>query len=256
MATALAVAAMALADCSGKPPVRAGGDTATTQDAGYLAPPQPDTVRRDASGVVLAGDGPAGGRVRLAQPSGQAVFAPVDSHGRWTVPLGPADEPRIFGLSVTAGGRTAQAEGYVLVTPEGQGAVLRAGASARRFDAATRSGFSAIDFDGGGGLEVACTAPPGGTVIVTLDGRQAAEGRADEAGRYAVSLPAAGQPPVRPGAHVLQMQGDGFSDHVSVTIGPTAPLAQGPLRSQLTPAGLRLDWMTPGGGTQSTLLPR
>jgi hypothetical protein len=26
------------------------------------------------------------------------------------------------------------------------------------------------------------------------------------------------------------------------------------LRSQLTPAGLRVDWMTPGGGVQSTLL--
>jgi hypothetical protein len=26
------------------------------------------------------------------------------------------------------------------------------------------------------------------------------------------------------------------------------------LRSQLTPAGLRVDWMTPGGGVQTTLL--
>jgi hypothetical protein len=39
-----------------------------------------------------------------------------------------------------------------------------------------------------------------------------------------------------------------------VQVTPAAPLAQGPLRSQLTSAGLRVDWMTPGGGVQSTIL--
>jgi hypothetical protein len=254
MILAAAAAAVLAAGCSPKPAARAGGQPAAAQDATYLAPPEPDIVRVDASGLVLAGRGPAGGRVRLAQPNGQAVFAEVDRAGRWTIPLGPADQPRIYGLSVSADGRAAQAQGYVLVTPRGQGAILRAGASARRFDAVTQHGFRAIDFDAGGGLEIACAAPPGATVILTLDGRQAAEGRADETGRYAVSLPAAGQPTVRPGKHVLEMQGDGFADRVSVATVPAAPLAQGPLRSQLTPAGLRLDWMTPGGGVQSTLL--
>ena len=221
---------------------------------GYLTPPTPDTVRLDASGVVLAGRGPAGGRVRLAQPNGQAVFAPVDAAGRWSIGLGLATQPRIFGLSASQAGHTAQAEGYVLVTPRGEAALLRAGDAAVRIDSAAGPGFRAIDFDAGGGVQVACVAPPRATVILRLDGRQVAQGRADEAGRYVASLPPAGQPAIRPGPHQLEMAGDGFADSATFTVGPVAPLAEGPMRSQLTPAGLRLDWMTPGGGVQSTLL--
>jgi hypothetical protein len=211
-------------------------------------------VRLDASGVVLAGRGPPGGKVRLAQPNGQAVFAPVDAQGRWSLPLGLATGPRIFGLSAAAGGLTAQAAGYVLVTPRGQAALLRAGAAAVRIDSAAGPGLQALDFDAGGGLEVACLAPPRATVILRLDGRQVAQGRASEAGRYVASIPQPGQPTIHPGAHQLTMTGDGFTDSASFTLGPVAPLAEGPMRSQLTPAGLRLDWMTPGGGVQSTLL--
>jgi hypothetical protein len=211
-------------------------------------------VRLDAAGVVLAGQGPAGGKVRLAQPNGQAVFAPVDAQGRWSLPLGLNAGPRIFGLSATVGSLTAQAAGYVLVTPQGQAALLRAGAAAVRIDSAPGPGLRAVDFDAGGGLEVACATPPRATVIVSVDGRQVAEGRADDSGRYVASIPQPGQPPLRPGAHQLQIAGDGFSDSAGFTLGPVAPLAEGPMRSQLTPAGLRLDWMTPGGGVQSTLL--
>ncbi len=89
-------------------------------------------------------------------------------------------------------------------------------------------------------------------MILRLDDRQVAESRADASGHYDVSL---GSPePIRPGAHQVQIFGDGFSDSALVQVSPAAPLAQGPLRSQLTSAGLRVDWMTPGGGEQSTLL--
>jgi hypothetical protein len=98
-------------------------------------------------------------------------------------------------------------------------------------------------------------APPRAAIILRLDDRQMAPVRADERGRYVVSLPAPGQAAIRPGVHQLEMGGDGFSDTVTLTIAPPQPLAEGPMRSQLTPAGLRLDWMTPGGGVQSTLLP-
>jgi len=244
-----------LGACGGKPAGGEEGGSAQAQDASYLAPPEPDTVRLDASGVVLSGRAPADGKVRLAQPNGQAVFAPVDAQGRWTIPLGPAAQPRIFGLSVTVGGRTAQAQGYVLVTPRGQAALLRAGGAAVRIDSPTAAGFRAVDFDAGGGLQAAMEVQPRATVILHLDGRQVAEGRADETGRYVVSLPAPGQPAIRPGAHQLEMAGDGFTDSVTITLAPAQPLAEGPMRSQLTPAGLRLDWLTPGGGVQSTLLP-
>jgi hypothetical protein len=50
------------------------------------------------------------------------------------------------------------------------------------------------------------------------------------------------------------VSGDGFADQVVVHVTPAAALAQGPLSSQVTSAGLRVDWMTPGGGVQSTIL--
>ena len=233
----------------------AGARTAAPDaDSGYLAPPQPDTVRPDVDGVVVSGHGPPGAQVRLARPTGEATFATADAQGRWTIQLGPSAEPRIFGLSATAGGRQTQAQGYLLVTPKGQAAVLRAGAGALRVDATPGSGLRAIDFDVGGGLEITVAAQPRAAVIVRLDGRQVAQGRADDAGRYGLSLPPAGQPPVRPGGHVVQVSGDGFSDTAGFLVSRPPPLAAGPLSSQLTPAGLRVDWMTPGGGVQSTIL--
>jgi len=252
-AVASAVAmSLVLAACGGKPPQAAeGGDTGSPQTA-YLAPPKVDAVRSGPGGVVLSGLAPADAKVRLATPSGAALFAPAGAGGRWTIALPPAGQPRIFGLSATAGGRQAQAEGYVLVTPAGQVALLRAGAGAQRIDAPARPGLRAVDFDKGGGLVVSAAAPPGATVILRLDGHEAGLGRADADGRYEASF---GPPtPIRSGPHQVQVSGDGFSDQALVTVSPAAPLADGPLRSQLTPAGLRVDWMTPGGGVQSTVL--
>lgn len=247
------VALLVLAGCSAKPSaVAAGDDAGGAQETAYLAPPRVDGVRTGPGGVTLSGAAPAGGKVRLATPAGQAILATADAQGRWAIALPPAQESRIFGLSATSAGRLAQAEGYVLVTPTGQVAQLRAGAAALRIDPPTRPGLRAIDFDRGGGLEVSAAVPQGATVILHLDGNQAAEGRADAGGRYVASL---GSPtPIRPGAHQLRVFGDGFSDQVVVRLSPAAPLAEGPLRSQLTSAGLRVDWMTPGGGEQSTLL--
>ena len=245
--------ALALAACGARPPLAAQGSDASAQDAGYMAAPRVDTVRASpGGGVVLSGAAPAGGKVRLATPAGEAMFAAADRQGRWAIPLPAAAEARIFGLSVTVGARAAQAEGYVLVTPAGKAAVLRAGASARRIDQTPAPGLRAIDFDRGGGFLVSASVPPGATVILRVDGRQAPLARAGANGRYEASL---GSPtPVRPGAHEVQVSGDGFNDQVEVRTTPAAPLAQGPLRSQFTPAGLQVDWMTPGGGVQSTIL--
>jgi hypothetical protein len=247
----LAAAALGLGGCG--PQARVAAPTGeAAQETGNLTPPQLDTVLVGPDGINLGGAAPAGGKVRLATPAGQASFATVDADGRWTLVLPPAAEPRIFGLSVSARGRQVQAEGYVLVTPQGQAALLRGGASALRVDSPARPGLRAIDFDRGGGVEVSVQASPKATVILRFDGHEAAEGRADATGRYVASLGA--QTPIRPGAHQIQVSGDGFSDQVTVQLSPAAPLAQGPARSQLTPAGLRVDWMTPGGGVQSTLI--
>jgi hypothetical protein len=38
------------------------------------------------------------------------------------------------------------------------------------------------------------------------------------------------------------------------SLSPAEPLSGGPYRATLTPGAWRIDWMTPGGGLQTTLL--
>ena len=83
------------------------------------------------------------------------------------------------------------------------------------------------------------------TVILQIDGHRAAGPRQ----RSATTRPASVARPIRAGP-TGGVSGDGFADTVQDTRGPL----QGPMRSQLTEAGLRVDWMTPGGGVQSTIL--
>jgi hypothetical protein len=255
----LAPAALALlvmlCGCGGKPAATHGAEAQGAPEApGYLAPPMPDAIQPSGAGWRLSGTAPPGARLRLATPQGEALAATADAQGRWSVVLAPNAEPRIFGLSANDGGRQVQSEGYVLVGPQGQAAVLRSGAGAKRIDRPKAPGLRALDFDQGGGLEISAAAGPGATLIVELDGRQVAEGKTDADGRYVVVRSPANSTRVPPGAHRVQVSGDGVRDAVSFQISPPQPLAQGPLRSQLTPAGLRVDWLTPGGGVQSTIL--
>jgi hypothetical protein len=244
-------AALVLAGCGGRRTVAvtgAEGAGAGVGAADYLAPPTPLGIETKGEGLSLWGSAPAGGRARLATPDGKALFADVDPEGRWRLALGPLAAPQIYGLSATAKGRTVQAQGYILVGPRGPAALLRAGAAAWRIDRPEGSGLRSLDYDRAGGGAVSATVPIRATVRLELDGRQVAEGRADADGRFEVALPE----PVRPGVHRLRLVGDGFTDSVTVQITP--PLAQGPMRSQFTAASLRADWMTPGGGVQSTIL--
>lgn len=245
----LAIAGLAACQPSpGAPEAAASGQVAASEP--YLSPPRPDTVVRDARGWSLAGSGPERSKARLATPNGQVITGNVDKHGRWIMPLGEPAQPLIFGLSTASGARTVQAEGYVLVAPGGKVALLRAGAGAVRIDRPGPTGLRTLDFDRQGGAVVSAAAPPGTAITVRVDGHPVAQGRADASGRCELSLP----PTSGPGDHRLQLVAGGVSDTVTLQFSPAAPLAHGPVRSQLTTAGLRIDWMTPGGGVQSTIL--
>lgn len=250
--TAALCVLVALCGCGGRHPVAAqGGEDAaqsTTQD--YPAPPSVSSVEAQGGSVRLVGAAPADAKVRVASPDGEALFAGVEADGRWRLALGPLAQPRIYGLSAVVRGRAIQAEGYLLVAPDGRAAILRGGASAWRIDRPAPLGLRTVDFDRAGGAAISGAAAPRASVILRLDGRQIAQGRADEDGRYEANAPA----PIPPGVHRLELLGDGFDDGVTVAVTPPEPLARGPLHSQVTAAGLRVDWMTPGGGVQSTIL--
>jgi hypothetical protein len=246
------VASLALCACGeGAAPIGPKSAAAPAVEAGYIRPPAVTSARPEGTTLVLAGTAPAKAQVRLATPDGQSTTAAADDQGTWrlAVPLSP--EARIFGLSATAGGRTIQAAGYLLLTPAGEAVLLRAGAGALRVGrVGGRSGVDAIDFDREGGAVVSGHAPANAPLSIHIDGDQTADGRADGEGRYAIAVPE----PIAPGAHQIDVFGDAAENSVTIDTRPAAPISSGPFRSAAVAGGLRVDWMTPGGGVQSTLL--
>lgn len=236
-----------LAACRAPPDDAAGA--AAASDAGYVSPPSVIDAAAAAGQVTLRGAAAAGSEIRLASPGGEALSTRADKDGQWRLQLATGGETRVFGLSAASGGRRVQAQGYVLVGPRGETALLRAGAAALRLDRPAGSRISSVDFDAEGGALLAGWAAAGTDVAIRLDGRAAGDARTDEDGRFYYALPR-----LSPGPHRIEATGVAFTDELAFDTKPAAPLVDGPLHSQLTGRGLRADWLTPGGGVQSTIL--
>jgi hypothetical protein len=200
--------------------------------------------------VTVAGRAQPGARGRLASPEGAAVFARSDDGGGWSLSLPAAAGARIYGLSMTVGERQLQAQGYLLITPRNVGVFLRAGAGALVLDGAPATRITAVDFDRSGGGVVSGRAPAGSGVRVTVDGRPMGAGTVDPEGRFSIGLAGA----LAPGRRKVQILGDSFDKSATIDVASAAPLAGGPFRTSDTVSGLRTDWMTPGGGVQTTLI--
>jgi hypothetical protein len=237
-----------LGGCQG-PPSAPQDQAGSESEAGYVAPPAATDALVSARGVSLRGAAAAGAAVQLATPAGEAVSTRADAEGRWRLDLPPSGQARIFGLSAESGGRRVQSQGYLLVGPRGQTAVLRAGAAALRLDHAAGSRIASLDFDGEGGALLSGWAAGGTDVLVRLDGKPVGEARTDDAGRFTLALPR-----LAAGPHRIEATGVAFTDELQMDASPAAPLAAGPLNSEPIPRGLRADWLTPGGGIQSTIL--
>lgn len=250
---AAGLTALSLAGCGpGAPAAPPPAPKHDTLEVGYVASPQVTNLELQAGQVRLSGAAAPNAIVRLATPGGQARQAHADGDGRWSLMTPAAGEAAIYGLSQNVDGRTVQAQGYVLVTPDGQGVLLRAGAGARTLGREPESGVTAFDIDRDGGAVVSGRGPAGAAVSARIDGRKLGEGRVDEEGRF--SLPLTG--PVSPGSHSLKVFGDQVDASVVVDARSAPPLTAGPFRTSPVPAGLRVDWMTPGGGVQTTLVIR
>lgn len=240
------VAIVALAGCDRR--AATSGELSPEVAAGFLPSPGVEQAVFADGQVTLLGVASPGAHLRLATPAGAAATTVADRKGRWTVALPNAAFARILGLSMTTAGRRTQAEGYLLIGPR-QAAVLRPGAGALRLEPRP-AGIGAIDFDRQGAAMISGTAPAGSSLSVRMDGRFASEARADPAGRFSFVLPS-----LTAGPHRLEVAGDGFTSGATIDATPPHPLVDGPLRSQFSDAGLRADWLTPGGGVQSTVLP-
>jgi len=251
---AVLAGAVVLGSCGGRGGNNVDAHSAAGPGGDYLSPPSLTTSAITPAGrLALTGAASPGLKVRVATPAGQAVWAAADEQGVWKTELPTATEPRLFGLSMAdaAGKRTVQAEGYLAILPDGRAAQLRAGAGAVVLGA-SGGGLKilAVDYDRQGGAVIAGLAAPGATVTVRVDSVQRGQSAADAEGRFDVAL----SQPLARGDHQIEAS-DG--EHQASTVAPVSPapnLTTGPYRAERAALGWRIDWLTPGGGVQSTII--
>ena len=220
-------------------------------EAAYLAPPRVVTAAVQGGGVALSGSAAAGAMVRLGSPTGEATSVEADASGLWRIVLPGSAEPKLFSLSMTREGRVVQAEGYVLVSPEGGVALLKAGGGAEPLSGPSDSlRILAIDYDQEGGAVISGVGRPGAGFGIRVDRVTQAEGKVDAQGRFSFSLTR----PLGHGEHAVQVGGEGGEDLVRIAVSSPGPMTSGPLRSERLDGAWRADWMTPGGGVQTTVI--
>ena len=219
-------------------------------EAAYLALPGVTAAQRIAGkSITLKGQADAGARVRLAAPTGDALFAVADAKGTWVIDLPDSGEVQLYGLSMIVAGRTVQSEGYVAVMPGGQIVRLRAGAGAVFLAGGSgRLRILAVDYDRNGGAMISGRASPGANLVLRVDGLEA-QGQADDQGRYSI----AASQPLSAQTHQILVGGDGEAT-ATIDAAKALPLDQAPMRALRTALGWRIDWVTPGGGMQTTLI--
>jgi hypothetical protein len=261
-AVVLASAALALASsfgaCSRSGPfparqAQAGGGEAP--DPGYRAAPQVSGVTKAADGAVtLSGRALPSSQVRMVSLRGlDAGPIRADGSGAWTAQLGPVSEPALYSLTEEAGGQTVEAEGLIAVLPGAPTvAVLRAGFGAEVVQYAAKGPLQilAVDYDRAGATVVSGRAGASSPVRVVVDDQPPAEGAAGPDGRFSLTLPK----PLPAGRHRLQALTPQAQAQAEVAVTPPAPPSNAAYQAQTESFGWRVDWTTPGGGAQTTLL--
>ena len=243
---------MALAACGDGGPAWTGdpAKAGPTAEAGYTPPPRVLAARPGRAGLALAGSAAPGARVRLGTPTGALRYATANASGVWTLVIPPSADLRLFGLSMSVGERTVQAEGYLAVAPDGRMAQLRAGAGSLVHSPPSRRPLIlALDFDRDGAATVTGVGIADAEIGLRLDRTAAGVSTIDRQGRYSFAL----SRPMTSASHQIEISGEGGEQVVVVEAGRPAPLTR-PFRAGRVPGGWRIDWMTPGGGVQSTIL--
>jgi hypothetical protein len=162
-----------------------------------------------------------------------------------------AGDVRLFGLSATTPGRTVQAEGYLAVAPSGEAAQLRSGSGARAFVThGAGVALLAADFDRKGGTVVSGEAPAGASVSVTVDDQKRGLAKAGADGRFLLAL----NEPLKPGAHSILAEAGGVRAQKILILSVPPHPSGGPFQARIVDGGWEIDWLTPGGGVQSTVL--
>ncbi|HEX4181891.1 MAG TPA: hypothetical protein VHY34_01385 [Caulobacteraceae bacterium] len=252
------LATLALAACN-----RAGSashqaeapPTSGLDESGYLRPPQVQGAQRAADGgVMLSGRSGPLVRVRLSSPPpiNTAYGATADAKGDWTIAIPAASDVRLVGLAEELVGRDVQGEGYIAILPAPgpAGALLRGGGGASVLVGPSALRIAAVDYDGSGATVVSGLARPGAPARLFVDDSPAGEARVTDRGRFSISVTVS----LKPGDHTARIDCADETDTVKFSVDPPRPVNGLPYRGERTPSGWRIDWLTPGGGEQTTLI--
>ncbi len=231
------------------------GDADTEKaELSYAWPPQVlGAMVRGNGVVVLTGRAAPGATLRLSAPEGEVLDVKVRRTGQWTLRMQRVAAPRMFALSAWMGPRVVHGEGALLLAPApGPAALLaRAGSGALVIDRfAGAPTIAAADCDPGGFCAISGLARPGAAVRLVLDGAPSGAGQADQAGRYAV-MAASRRLPL--GLHEAMLQTPDGAVRRRFTLAPPGPLRR-PYQASPAADGWRVEWATPGGGVQTTLV--
>jgi len=200
--------------------------------------------------VQLFGSATPGAAVRLRSPSGAQQFATADARGVWRFLLAPSPQPRLLGLSMSDKGQIVQAVSFLFVSPDGVVARLKAGGGTQAA-APAKPGLAALalDYDNQRAATLSGVCGPHETVTVRVDGVERSQVNADSSGRFVLPLPL-----LTAGSHEFDLMGAAQEVHFSASVdAPTAP-SEAHYAATRIGQGWRIDWRTPGGGGQTTLI--
>lgn len=237
---------------SRQPPWKAAQPKAApTAETRYLPAPAVSAAVPVADGVRLSGLAAPGARVMLGTPTGETLSAVADDKGGWTVTAPTPDTVVLYGLFMLAGQRKVNAEGYLVLTSDGRAAELRSGGGARVLAAESRAPrILAIDFDRDGGAVVSGIGTPGADLSLRIDRNAGGTAMVSDQGRFSVVL----MRPLPQGEHEFEISGEGGEDRARVVTRAADPLGEAVFRATPLGGGWRIDWRTPGGGVQTTLI--
>jgi hypothetical protein len=245
------LALAAVAACAPKPAAVNAAQSVPETPRDYRPAPELQGGGMTADGrLELQGSALPNATVRLQSPDGAKQLATADDQGVWSVVLSPSPQPRLLSLAMSDNGQVVQALGYLFLAPDGAVARLRSGGGTQA-SARGQTGLAALalDYDNQRAATLSGMAGPRETVTVRVDGVERGQATANGEGRFVVPLQ-----PLPAGAHLFDLLSTTQEAHFSAIINAPAALGRATYAAQRLGRGWRVDWMTPGGGEQTTLI--
>jgi len=252
---AVSVAALVLlAACGPGQEGRSGAAAPADSDAGYAAPPAVLFAQRVGDQVIIGGRAQPDSRLRLQTADGQAFGGTAGADGGWTMPAPAGTGPRLYAVGDDLGGRVVRAEGYVASLPSGRpAAILRAGSGSQILGAPPKAlQLGAVDYDSDGFAYVSGVAPAGQALRLQIDEQAPISLKADAHGRYTLALKPA---ELVPGKHHLMVVSATQTAVADIAVSASGPISGSQYyQARRQGAAWRIDWRTPGGGGQTSLI--